>query len=371
MTNFPHQFRAGYLSAEDAAALTRMSRAMSGQGTMQVRPPLSIIRQGWDGQPIIYLDTSGLGDPLATANSDGTESGTSTDLRFDQDTGVHKTADDPSAGIDTVSLLAATTIQMGAVTVTSQDWAGSKNIVTAGSESHFSVSRDRSSSPFYNDEIEISNFGSGSNNLQVRADRVAFYNASGPVLWGGTVSLVFQPLDGTGYMVLGLAAGGNPLALTAPYASVDAVSAVRIGITRNFASGEYPIVVGGIVVGVWSGSGSIPPVPPTPTPSPIPLDPPPGDTGTIAGSAYFTTFLPVTGRTVTLTGATSDSTTTDSSGGYSFSGVNVGSNTVTLSASGGETCTTSVDGGSGSSGFAGTVTMGSGETRSVGFIVNP
>jgi hypothetical protein len=57
----PHTFRPGQLSAESAAALSEMSRRLAGLDRLSVAPPLALARQGYDGQPVVYLDTSGLG----------------------------------------------------------------------------------------------------------------------------------------------------------------------------------------------------------------------------------------------------------------------------------------------------------------------
>lgn len=53
-------FRPGPLSAEDAAALTRLARQLNGAANITAKPPLAIARQGFDGQPILYMDQSGL-----------------------------------------------------------------------------------------------------------------------------------------------------------------------------------------------------------------------------------------------------------------------------------------------------------------------
>lgn len=53
----PHRFSAGFLSVADAAALSEMSRTLAGQAEIQVCPPLSVLRQGFNRQPVITLDT--------------------------------------------------------------------------------------------------------------------------------------------------------------------------------------------------------------------------------------------------------------------------------------------------------------------------
>ena len=67
----PHRFQPGFLSAADAAALSEMSRALSGQGEIQVRPPLSIVRQGWNRQPLIYLQPAATSSSSSSASSSG------------------------------------------------------------------------------------------------------------------------------------------------------------------------------------------------------------------------------------------------------------------------------------------------------------
>lgn len=61
--------------------------------------------------------------PLATRNTDGTQIGTTADMRFANSTGVRI---DQGASFDTVSCVAATNTQMGAVTTTTQIYAGEK-----------------------------------------------------------------------------------------------------------------------------------------------------------------------------------------------------------------------------------------------------
>ena len=75
------------------------------------------------------------------------------------------------------------------------------------------------------------------------------------------------------------------------------------------------------------------------------------------------------GRTVTLSGATSGTATTDASGGFAFAAVNAGSHTLTLTLLSGETCTHQVDSGSVTSGNAAPVTVAAGVTHTVKFEV--
>lgn len=52
----PYQFRPGPLSAADAAALTNLARMTRGNDGLMVRPPLSLVRQGSDGQAVLFLN---------------------------------------------------------------------------------------------------------------------------------------------------------------------------------------------------------------------------------------------------------------------------------------------------------------------------
>lgn len=54
----PHQFRAGQLDPASAATLSEMSRLLAGLDRMVATPPLAVTRQGYDGQPMFYLDPS-------------------------------------------------------------------------------------------------------------------------------------------------------------------------------------------------------------------------------------------------------------------------------------------------------------------------
>ena len=67
----PFQFSPGPLSREAAAALTALSRSLSGQAAISVYPPLALARQGYDGQPVVYLDTSGFVLKSRSASSSG------------------------------------------------------------------------------------------------------------------------------------------------------------------------------------------------------------------------------------------------------------------------------------------------------------
>lgn len=50
-----HTFRSGSLTAADAQVLTEMAKRLDGQVNLSVRPPLYMARQGFDGQPLLYL----------------------------------------------------------------------------------------------------------------------------------------------------------------------------------------------------------------------------------------------------------------------------------------------------------------------------
>jgi hypothetical protein len=65
----PHQFRPGLLSAADADALTRLSRMTRGNDGLMVRPPLSLVRQGSDGQAVLYLNGNSSSSPLVYVNA--------------------------------------------------------------------------------------------------------------------------------------------------------------------------------------------------------------------------------------------------------------------------------------------------------------
>jgi hypothetical protein len=74
-----------------------------------------------------------------------------------------------------------------------------------------------------------------------------------------------------------------------------------------------------------------------------PVPPAPVEAGSIIGVATLD-GSPLSGRTVTLSGATGGTTTTAADGHFSFDPVNAGANTATLSLSGGETCEYQRDG---------------------------
>lgn len=61
-----HHFTPGVLTAADAAALNDLMRQVNGQLAMDAKPPLAIARQGFDGQPVLYLDPSFLPAPAHT-----------------------------------------------------------------------------------------------------------------------------------------------------------------------------------------------------------------------------------------------------------------------------------------------------------------
>jgi hypothetical protein len=96
--------------------------------------------------------------------------------------------------------------------------------------------------------------------------------------------------------------------------------------------------------------------------------PPPGDTGVLVGKVLVDSAAAAS-ITLTLSGATSGTTTTDATGVFSFPAVNAGSNTVTLTLLPGETCTYQVDSGSVTAGNAAPVTVAAGVTHTVKFEV--
>jgi len=98
--------------------------------------------------------------------------------------------------------------------------------------------------------------------------------------------------------------------------------------------------------------------------------PPPPGTGELRGTVQSDTGANLSGRTLTLSGASSGTTTTDVRGEYIFSGVTDGSNTVTLTLVGPESSTVVVDGGASSAGNAGTVTVAA-DTHIITFVVTP
>lgn len=66
----PYTFRPGMLSVEAAAALNAMARMADGQTQIRVLPPLSIVRQGFNRQPVIYLDPQAIPDGIDKAVAD-------------------------------------------------------------------------------------------------------------------------------------------------------------------------------------------------------------------------------------------------------------------------------------------------------------
>lgn len=66
----PHEFRAGQLDPAAAAALTEMSRLLGGLSRMEARPPLSVVRQGFTGQPLLFLDPQAIPDGIDKAVTD-------------------------------------------------------------------------------------------------------------------------------------------------------------------------------------------------------------------------------------------------------------------------------------------------------------
>jgi len=151
------------------------------------------------------------------------------------------------------------------------------------------------------------------------------------------------------------------------YYGADTIFSFTVGtttISMRFVAGHF--------IDSWTTTPPSPPSPPTP---PVPISPPPAPPapalGMLFGSASFVpSFLPVTGRTVTLTGPTSGTTTTDGAGGYSFFPLATGSYTVTIAAASGELCSCSVDGGAGTSSFSGSFTVTGSDTHTVGFVID-
>lgn len=84
-----------------------------------------------DGRSVFAVGSAGGGGSVTTANTDGTEESTTSRLEFDQNTGVRVDAGATDADPDTVSLVAATATQWGAVTTSGQVWSGVKRVVNA------------------------------------------------------------------------------------------------------------------------------------------------------------------------------------------------------------------------------------------------
>lgn len=113
------------------------------------------------------------------------------------------------------------------------------------------------------------------------------------------------------------------------------------GIDRDFASGEYPIVRGGVVVGYWdgsSGSTSPPPTVPSPPIPTAPTVPAPPPTVSVAFDVKDINNDPVASRSIAVTGATTTPQSTSAGGTVTFTGVPTSPTTTTVTISGsGET----------------------------------
>jgi hypothetical protein len=232
----PHQFRPGLLSAADADALTRLSRMVGGNGGLMVRPPLSLVRQGSDGQAVLYLNETAGGTDLNTQNTDGTEvDAATTDLRFNKTTGSQITQ---SGGISTHTMLAASPTQMGAVTTGTQFFEGDKRF-------NGDVVRTEATS------------GSGSGlypaaviSITSSSPSLAIYNSTGGAgcvlttgLSGATAStqMVFGTLTGTGGGVaMGAFLNTSTLVSTA-YATFSNGNAPPLSIGANGTDGKHGI----------------------------------------------------------------------------------------------------------------------------------
>lgn len=114
-----------------------------------------------------------------------------------------------------------------------------------------------------------------------------------------------------------------------------------LGIDRDFASGEYPIVRGGVVVGYWdggSGSTSPPPTVPPPAVPTAPTVPAPPPTVSVAFDVKDAAGDPVASRSIAVTGATTTPQSTSAGGTVTFTGVPTSPTTTTVTISGsGET----------------------------------
>jgi hypothetical protein len=254
--------------------------------------------------PVAGGSGSGSGSEIATRNLDGTQVGTTADLRFDQASGIEI---EQGGAFDTAKLRNATPTQRGAVTTAAQTVGGRKRSV-AGTDAILP--------------------GWWATNLVLTSWAPLYFDANGSTVTSGTFTVGMQEwtstthaapmnfaqivaafsvnhgfngtgLGGTGVQLARTATGSKLLLLGgAGYSTDDHFYAVArsaapsIGIDRDFGAAERPIVRGGIVVGSVNSSASpsppvspppppVSPPPPPTTPPPPPVSPPPGPPGPV------------------------------------------------------------------------------------------
>lgn len=315
--------------------------------------------------------TAGGGAGLSTRNVDTpNETGDTTDLRMKNATGIYKDKDGGGAGIDTLELLAASPTQMGAVTTAEQFLRGTKVFQGVNAE-NLTPGSGVTGDPKWNEGTcvvcKVPGMTGASHYLEVIAYASGGFDAT-PM--GGLVSSTEQGAN-TGYtfnysaVILGrdVPHGGGPAGVVwggIPGFAAGASSAAKrppvldggfgtvfangayLGINHDFAVGEYPIVRGGIVVGVWDGTDpdtspfpppTVPVVPPPAAP-PVPPVPPTIDFGVTVTEAGG---VGIEGRSVSVGLATNDPQFTDADGECTLTDVPTltdGTTTVTLNGSG-------------------------------------
>lgn len=324
------------------------------------------------------INAPAVGATLTTANTDGTEASTTTRLEFDKTTGVR--VEEDGSDPDVVSLIGASVTQQGAVSLNTfmQNFEGTKT--TRGSQTIFTpnaigphlqwgVSTHPSTSGQIIDYIGTGTIGRGGLvtynftglgsvmglAVQTCAEMASPYAAVGKYAFAWLHPDLVD-VNGVHRMcwVVGdpfTSSGGCNL-IPPGFAVSNTAGGEHVGIDRNFASGEWPVVRGGIVVGyATSVSPPAPPVPPDgpPVSPPPPPPPPPSPPGTASLAGHIVDMAsgdPVTlvGRTITLSGANTATTTTNSGGWYEFGSLATGATSVTLTEDAGETTYYGVDG---------------------------
>jgi hypothetical protein len=130
VASYETPYFAAYHAADGAPAIGEQWGAKSGEPRLRKGFKGFVVQSPNNGEGLVdvvreqVVSSGGGGSSLATQNTDGTQSGTTTDMRFDQATGVKITQG--GGGFDTVSVIAATATQMGAVTTVDDVWAGEK-----------------------------------------------------------------------------------------------------------------------------------------------------------------------------------------------------------------------------------------------------
>lgn len=400
----PRTFQAGMLSAPDAAYLTEMARRLAGQTDIAFLPPLMASRQGFNGQPVAYLDkpigpdyffaelTSGSSpyswkervETAAGTWADGSRTGTTNGYQATPSSG---TSPVPASG-DLVLMRASPSVSgayefasvrgsvsglpvsgeavlYGALALTTP--------ITTGSSATVILEATIPSSGAYLVGYTLTTALEGDAGTHVESlftvknGGGVFYSDRGCAssvlqVTGKTASTVHStfPLGLTGGDVLQIRAAWNKQPFTADptYAAAMGIRGTGVPVLATVTS------LTAFDTRIFYAKLSADPGGYTPSP-------PPPYYGSIGGNVQSSGGSNLPGRTLTLSGVGSGTTTTDARGNYAFTGLADGSDTVTLTLLAGETSTTSVDGAAASAGAAGTVTIASGDSHNINFVVTP